>query len=129
MLNKGFRISYIIVIILVGAISFYLGFVPKKERILSSFYQVYVDGEIVGMVKDYDSLSEYINQKEEKIKEKYLVNKVYMPKEIYPLSRVISSVINLILAMIPLLFVAICAGSPISKAMLLIPIDLLLLLM
>lgn len=79
MLNKGFRISYIIVIILVGAISFYLGFVPKKERILSSFYQVYVDGEIVGMVKDYDSLSEYINQKEEKIKEKYLVNKVYMP--------------------------------------------------
>ena len=59
----------------------------------------------------------------------HLINKVYMPKEIYPLSRVISSVINLILAMIPLLFVAICAGSPISKAMLLIPIDLLLLLM
>ena len=59
----------------------------------------------------------------------HLINKVYMPKEIYPLSRVISSVINLILAMVPLLVVAICAGSPISKAMLLIPIDLLLLLM
>lgn len=59
----------------------------------------------------------------------HLINKVYMPKEIYPLSRVISSVINLALAMVPLLVVAICAGSPISKAMLLIPIDLLLLLM
>ena len=58
----------------------------------------------------------------------HLINKVYMPKEIYPLSRVISSVINLVLAMIPLLVVAICSGSPISKAMLLIPIDLLLLL-
>lgn len=58
----------------------------------------------------------------------HLINKVYMPKEIYPLSRVISSVINLVLAMIPLLAVAICAGSPISKAMLLIPIDLILLL-
>lgn len=59
----------------------------------------------------------------------HLINKVYMPKEIYPLSRVISSVINLVLAMVPLLIVAICAGSPISKAMLLIPIDLILLLM
>lgn len=59
----------------------------------------------------------------------HLINKVYMPKGIYPLSRVLSSVVNLLLAMIPLLLVAIIAGSPISKAMLLIPIGLFLLLM
>ena len=59
----------------------------------------------------------------------HLINKVYMPKGIYPLSRVLSSVVNLLLAMIPLLLVAIIAGSPISKAMLLIPVGLFLLLM
>ena len=59
----------------------------------------------------------------------HLINKVYMPKEIYPLSRVISSTINLLLAMVPLLAVALCSGAPISKAMLLIPIDLMLLLL
>lgn len=59
----------------------------------------------------------------------HLINKVYMPKGIYPLSRVLSSVVNLLLAMIPLLLVAIIAGSPISKAMLLIPIGLFLLLL
>lgn len=59
----------------------------------------------------------------------HLINKVYMPKGIYPLSRVLSSVVNLCLAMIPLLLVAILSGSPVSKAMLLIPIDLVLLLL
>lgn len=59
----------------------------------------------------------------------HLINKVYMPKEIYPLSRVISSVINLLLAMIPLLAVAFISGAPISKALLLLPIDLMLLLL
>lgn len=59
----------------------------------------------------------------------HLINKVYMPKGIYPLSRVLSSTVNLVLAMIPLLLVAIIAGSPVSKAMLLIPIDLLFLLL
>lgn len=59
----------------------------------------------------------------------HLINKVYMPKEIYPLSRVISSVINLVLAMIPLIVVAIVSGSPVSRSMLLIPIDLIFLLL
>ena len=59
----------------------------------------------------------------------HLINKVYMPKEIYPLSRVISSTINLLLAMIPLLAVAFLSGAPVSKALLLLPIDLVLLLL
>lgn len=59
----------------------------------------------------------------------HLINKVYMPKEIYPLSRVLSSVVNLLLALIPLLLVAILAGSPVSKAMLLIPLGLVFLIM
>ena len=59
----------------------------------------------------------------------HLINKVYMPKGIYPLSRVLSSTVNLLLAMIPLLLVAVIAGSPVSKAMLLIPIGLFFLIL
>ncbi len=80
--NKGFRISYIIVILLVGALSFYLGFIHYSNQIPQSLYQVYIDGEMIGMVKNQTDLENYINQKEETIKKKYKVNKVNMPKSV-----------------------------------------------
>lgn len=39
-----------------------------------------------------------------------LINKVYVPKYIYPLTRVLSSLINLVISMIPLILVALFAG-------------------
>ena len=78
--SKGFRISYIIVIILVGILAFYLGFPEHNNKVPSKVYQVYIDGDIIGIAKDKKELEEYINEKEEKIKKKYGVNKVYMPK-------------------------------------------------
>ncbi len=59
----------------------------------------------------------------------HLINKVYMPKGIYPLSRVLSSLVNLLFTLIPLFVVTIASGLPITKAMLLIPIGLVLLLL
>ena len=66
--NNRFRISYIIVIILVGAFAFYLGFTPSRSNVPNDYYQVYIDGDMIGMVEDQEQLEEFINQKEEAIK-------------------------------------------------------------
>lgn len=45
-----------------------------------------------------------------------LITKVYMPKYIYPLTRVISSLVNLVISLIPLLMVALFSGIVPTKA-------------
>ena len=51
-----------------------------------------------------------------------LITKVYMPKVIYPLSKVCSSAINLCISFIPLFLVVVISGVALSKSMLLIPV-------
>ena len=51
-----------------------------------------------------------------------LITKVYMPKVIYPLSKVISSAINLCISFVPLLLVMIITGVPFHKSLLLLPV-------
>lgn len=50
-----------------------------------------------------------------------LISKVYVPKCIYPVSKVLSTAINLLLSMIPLLIVVFVTKAPITKAYLMIP--------
>lgn len=50
-----------------------------------------------------------------------LITKVYVPKYIYPVSKVLSTAINLLLSMIPLLIVVLITRAPITKAYFLIP--------
>lgn len=50
-----------------------------------------------------------------------LITKVYMPKYIYPISRVLSSAINVLISMIPLCFLVLLSGITLHKSMLLIP--------
>lgn len=50
-----------------------------------------------------------------------LITKVYMPKYIYPLSKVLSSAINLCISFIPLILVMLITGVPFSKSLLLLP--------
>lgn len=54
----------------------------------------------------------------------YLITKVNLPKFIYPLSRTLSSTINLGFSLIPILIVMIVTRTPITKALLLLPIPL-----
>lgn len=79
MLSKQFRLSYIVVIILVGLLVFGLGFTSYQRVVPNQVYQVYIDGEVIGTVSSKDDFESYINQKEETIKKKYGVDKVYMP--------------------------------------------------
>lgn len=51
-----------------------------------------------------------------------LITKVYMPKYIYPLSRTLSSLINLVISLVPLLVVMLITGVPITKSLLLLPL-------
>lgn len=57
-----------------------------------------------------------------------LITKVYVPKYIYTLSRVLSSAVNLLLAMIPLCAVMLLTGARIRPALLLLPFGLICLL-
>ncbi len=54
-----------------------------------------------------------------------LINKVYAPKSIYPISRVLSSSLNCLFSLIPLFLIVLISGVPIRKSILLLPILLL----
>lgn len=54
-----------------------------------------------------------------------LITKVYVPKYIYPLSRVLSTAINLLISLIPLMLTVLLTGEEITAAFLLIPFGLL----
>ncbi len=45
-------------------------------------YRVYLEGETIGLIKSNDELNEYINVQQEKLKEKYNVDTIYIPNDI-----------------------------------------------
>lgn len=57
-----------------------------------------------------------------------LITKVYVPKYIYPVTRVLSSAINLLLSLIPLLAVMLLTRTPVRPAVLLLPFGLICLI-
>ena len=77
--KSHFRISYIIVILLISVLLIFLGFTKYQTKVPREVYQIYIDGEIIGTVKSKTNFEEFINKKEEAIKKKYKVNKVEMP--------------------------------------------------
>ena len=58
-----------------------------------------------------------------------LITKVYVPKYIYPVTKVASCSINLVISIIPLLMVTVLTGAQITKAVLLLPFVLACLLL
>ena len=71
-------ISIIIVIILTVLIAFLsLGF--KNESIPNTFYQVYLNDEIIGVIKSKQELNDYIDKQNEKYKKQFGVKTVYAP--------------------------------------------------
>lgn len=57
-----------------------------------------------------------------------LITKVYMPKMIYPLSKVLSSAVNLCISLVPLFLVMLLTGMTIHKSILLLPVVILFLI-
>lgn len=58
-----------------------------------------------------------------------LITKVYVPKYIYPVTRVVSCSINMLISVIPLLMVTLLTGAKITPAVLLLPFALACLLL
>ena len=57
-----------------------------------------------------------------------LITKVYVPKYIYPVTKVVSCSINLFISLIPLMLVVLLTGQKITKAIILLPFPLICLL-
>jgi ABC-2 type transport system permease protein len=55
-----------------------------------------------------------------------LLKKLPIPKEVFPLATVISGVVNLVLALIPLLLILLVTGHPLTPALLFLPVAILL---
>lgn len=58
-----------------------------------------------------------------------LITKVYVPKYIYPITKVLSTSINLLFSMLPLLLMVIITRVPITKSILLLPYGMLCILL
>lgn len=71
----------IIITIIISLLSiFLLGFKLTKNKEPYEVYNVYLDGKKIGVVKSKEDFENYINSQEEKLKEKYEVDKIYTPK-------------------------------------------------
>lgn len=80
MKNKKWTFSVILVVILSILSIFLLGFKLTTNKTPREVYVVYLEGQKIGTVKSKDDFDNYINTQEEKLKDKYNVDKIYTPK-------------------------------------------------
>lgn len=72
-------LMYIISIALAFAIVFFVNFTDRYQLKTQEVYRVYLDGKAIGNVKEKQELEDYINEEQKELKEKYGVDKVYIP--------------------------------------------------
>lgn len=88
-MNKESKAGGILFEILISALIIYscLTFTPIKDDI-NNWYQVYLGGEKIGLIKSDKELYDLIDREQKDIKEKYNVDNVYSPSglEIHPVS-------------------------------------------
>lgn len=70
---------FIIFILILTSITVFFGFSNKNNNQPNTYYQVYLDGELLGNIKSQKKLEKYINATEEIIKQKYNVDEVFSP--------------------------------------------------
>ena len=68
-----------IIIVILGITVFLLGFNYKNINEPNTFYQVYLDDEVIGVISSKEELEKYIDKEEEQIKRKFGLEKVYAP--------------------------------------------------
>lgn len=76
-IKKG--LFFIASVLLAGAIVYFVRFSDNYGLKPQEVYKVYLDGKVVGNIKDKQELEDYINDEQKDLKEKYNVNKVYIP--------------------------------------------------
>lgn len=69
----------VILILLLASVTVFFGFSNKRNSQPNTYYQVTLDGELIGNIKSKQELEKYISNTEKHIKEKYNINEVYAP--------------------------------------------------
>lgn len=75
------RTKKILVILIILSSIITMGFTPKKLT-AHTVYRVYLKGESLGIINSKDDLEAYIDKKQKEIKDKYKVDKVYIPSDL-----------------------------------------------
>ena len=80
---KGKNIIILIVVgIISGLLVTYVKNYSNSSRTPEVGYRVYLEGKSIGLIKSKDELNEYINVQQEKLKDKYHVDNIYIPNNI-----------------------------------------------
>lgn len=79
MKNSKWGLGAILIVIVISLAVLLLSFQSKINSTPSTIYVVYLDGKSIGTIASKDSFDSFINTKEEELKKKYNVDKVYTP--------------------------------------------------
>ncbi len=74
-----FKKTLLIIFTILVTVTFTTGYTTKTPRTL---YHVYLKGKSLGIIKSKKALEAYIDKKQQSIKEKYGVDKVYVPDDL-----------------------------------------------
>ena len=75
------KLKIILTLVLIFSVIFTTGAVAKAKN-PHTVYHVYLKGESLGLIESKKELEDYIDKKQEEIKEKYGVDKVYLPSDL-----------------------------------------------
>jgi len=78
--DNKWTVSSICFVIFVSVVLFLLGFKNADNRIPMNAYTVYLDGEKIGIINSKEEFEDYINDKEQELKNKFNVDTIYSPK-------------------------------------------------
>lgn len=73
------KVFLIILILILSSVTVFLGLSTQKNSQPNTYYQVTLDGELIGNIKSKKQLEKYISNTEEYLKEKYNIDEVYAP--------------------------------------------------
>lgn len=78
--NTKWSFSSVCLVIFISLSVFLLGFNKSDNRIPMKAYAVYLEGEKIGVISSKEEFENYINTKEQQLKDKYKVDTIYSPK-------------------------------------------------
>ena len=78
--NMKQKAKKILLVIILGITLPFLTAFSNKEP--ETLYRVYLKGESIGLIKSEEALEDYIDKRQNQIKEKFGVNKVYLPEDL-----------------------------------------------
>ena len=78
-MNTFNKFMGVVITFFISIIVFFMGVKVKAEGNPNNLYQVYLNGEVIGLIENKQELLDLIDKEQASIKEKYNVDKVYPP--------------------------------------------------